>query len=81
MSEERLEQIENQLSQIVQLVTKIQQDIVVNQNRIERIESTLAGVILNPDLGKTKLRAENNSKENLRLNQKIKELESRINFS
>ena len=96
MSEERLERIENQLSQVIQAVgviqqnmTVMQQNMMAMQNRMDSMEGTLLTTMtggfnslqnyiidLDPDLAHNERKAEDNARNNRRLNQRLMRLEN-----
>jgi chaperonin cofactor prefoldin len=84
MSEERFDRLENQLSQIVQAMT-------VMQNRIDSIEGTLMMAMrsgfdsrqvaindLNVDLNVMEVQTERNASKSRRVNQRVTALEARV---
>ncbi|WP_310484839.1 hypothetical protein [Chamaesiphon sp. VAR_48_metabat_403] len=84
MSEERFDRLENQLSQIVQAMT-------VMQNRIDSIEGTLMIAMrsgfdsmqvaindLNVDLNVMEVQTERNARKSRRVNQRVTALEARV---
>ncbi len=90
MSEERLERIENQLSQVIQAVTTMQQNMMAMQNRMDSMEGTLITTMtggfnslqnyiidLDTDLVQNERKTEDNARNNRRLNQRLMRLENR----
>ncbi len=92
MSEERLERIENQLSQVIQAVAVMQQNMITMQNRMDSMEGTLLTTMtggfnslqtyltdLDIDLAKNERDTEDNARKNRRLNQRLMRVEQRDN--
>ena len=92
MSEERLERIENQLSQVIQSVAVMQQNMTGMQNRMDSMEGTLLTTMtggfnslqayltdLDLDLAKNERETEDNARKNRRLNQRLMRVEQRDN--
>jgi hypothetical protein len=90
MSEERLERIENQLSQVIQAVGVMQQNMMAMQNRMDSMEGTLLTTMtdgfnslqnyiidLDTDLAQNERKTEDNARNNRRLNQRLMRLENR----
>lgn len=90
MSEERLERIENQLSQVIQAVGVMQQNMIAMQNRMDSMEGTLLTTMtggfnslqnyiidLDTDLAQNERKTEDNARNNRRLNQRLMRLENR----
>ena len=90
MSEERLERIENQLSQVIQAVGVMQQNMTAMQNRMDSMEGTLLTTMtggfnslqnyiidLDTDLAQNERKTEDNARNNRRLNQRLMRFENR----
>ncbi len=91
MSEERFDRLENQLTQVIQGMTVMQQNLTAMQARIDSVEGTLMVAMrsgfdslqsaindLNVDLNVMEVQTERNARKNRRINQRVTAIEARL---
>jgi chaperonin cofactor prefoldin len=91
MSEERFDRLENQLTQVIQGMTVMQENLTSMQTRIDSVEGTLMVAMrsgfdslataindLNVDLNVMEVQTERNARKNRRINQRVTAIESRL---
>jgi hypothetical protein len=91
MSEERFDRLENQLTQVIQGMTVMQQNLTAMQTRIDSVEGTLMVAMrsgfdslqtaindLNVDLNVMEIQTERNARKNRRINQRVTAIEARL---
>jgi septal ring factor EnvC (AmiA/AmiB activator) len=91
MSEERFDRLENQLTQVIQGMTVMQQNLTAMQTRIDSVEGTLMVAMrsgfdslqtaindLNVDLNVMEIQTERNARKNRRINQRVTTIEARL---
>jgi septal ring factor EnvC (AmiA/AmiB activator) len=91
MSEERFDRLESQLTQVIQGMTVMQQNMTAMQTRIDSVEGTLMVAMrsgfdalqtaindLNVDLNVMEVQTERNARKNRRVNQRVTAIEARL---